>query len=358
MKTRLKGGVLKSVDYIIIGQGLAGSCLALQLLNLKKKIMVLDQPHANRASVIAAGLFNPITGKVMMKTWRAAELFTYLHSFYLEAQALLNAEFFFPRPLYRPFISAEEQNEWMGKSADGGLGDFIEAVYSAPAFTEDVMNPYGGVLLKGCGYVHTETFLKAVRRQLIDLDSYKETAFDEKALEVGGSQMVYQNWSAPKIIYCNGVAAQQSKYFKEVPLRALKGETLTIAVQPFLPRVYNRGVYVVPSAAPDQYKVGATYHAHDFTEAITLKAKQELSDKLDELLLRPRQLLSQQWGMRPTVSDRRPVIGPSRHNSKIILFNGLGTKGVSLAPFFSARLALWLEGKGLIEPTVAIERFY
>lgn len=343
---------------MIIGQGLAGSCLALHLLNLQKKIVVVDQPRANRASIIAAGLFNPITGKVMGKTWRAEHLFNYLHTFYSEAEAELTSKFYFPVPLYRPFSSVEEQNEWMVKSADTSLGNFIETVFTVPAFTEDAVNPFGGVLLKNCGYVNTAAFINAVRQRLIDLNSYAELEFDEDALSLEDDIVTYKSWTASKVIYCNGLAAKQSKFFKEVPLRALKGETLTITLQSSLPRVYNRGVYIVPSSEQNQYKVGATYHAQDFTEATSAKAKQELTEKLNELLRRPYQLLSQDWGMRPTITDRRPVLGASRHNQKMILFNGLGTKGVSLAPFFSRQLAFWLEGMGAIEPAVAIERFY
>src|SRR6478609_6743743 len=104
------------VDYLIIGQGLAGSCLALQLLKRGKCVFVFDEPEKNRASLIAAGLFNPVTGKLMTKTWKADKLFDYLHSFYPEAEEFLKSKFYYPFPLYRPFISIEEQNEWMGKS--------------------------------------------------------------------------------------------------------------------------------------------------------------------------------------------------------------------------------------------------
>src|SRR6478736_7266149 len=103
----------RKIDYIIIGQGLAGSCLALQLINRGKSVFVFDEPEKNRASLIAAGLFNPVTGKLMAKTWKADRLFSYLHSFYSEAEKLLNCRFYYPFPLYRPFISVEEQNEWM-----------------------------------------------------------------------------------------------------------------------------------------------------------------------------------------------------------------------------------------------------
>jgi len=104
------------LDYLIIGQGLAGSALALKLLARSKRILVVDQPNHNVASRIAAGLFNPITGKKMVKTWLADKLFPALHTHYKDAEALTGKNFFYPMPIYRPFASIEEQNELMGKS--------------------------------------------------------------------------------------------------------------------------------------------------------------------------------------------------------------------------------------------------
>ncbi|HNP08097.1 MAG TPA: FAD-binding protein, partial [Cyclobacteriaceae bacterium] len=83
----------KKTDYIIVGLGLAGACLALQLLKRGKRILVFDTPSKNRASLIAAGLFNPITGKRIVKTWKADEIFSYLFKFYREAEKELQAKF-------------------------------------------------------------------------------------------------------------------------------------------------------------------------------------------------------------------------------------------------------------------------
>ncbi|HYI79043.1 MAG TPA: FAD-binding protein, partial [Chryseolinea sp.] len=109
---------LNKIDFIIVGQGLAGSALALQLLKRNKKILVIDRIVANSPSRIAVGLFNPITGRHMIKTWLADRLFPCLHQFYREAEVSTRHRFFYPLSLYRPFSTIEEQNEWMAKSAD------------------------------------------------------------------------------------------------------------------------------------------------------------------------------------------------------------------------------------------------
>ena len=54
------------VDYLIIGQGLAGSLLAWELIQRRCSVVVVDNGNEN-ASQIAAGLINPITGMRFVK---------------------------------------------------------------------------------------------------------------------------------------------------------------------------------------------------------------------------------------------------------------------------------------------------
>ena len=64
-------------DFIIVGQGIAGTVLADHLIGSGFKILVIDESGLSNSSRVAGGLFNPITGRNMVKTWRADELFSY-----------------------------------------------------------------------------------------------------------------------------------------------------------------------------------------------------------------------------------------------------------------------------------------
>ena len=348
----------QKVDCLIIGQGLAGSCLALQLMEHRKTFVVFDQPHLNRASAIAAGLVNPITGRVMTKTWKADLLFPYLFSFYRNAEISLNKKFFFPRNLYRPFLTIEEQNEWMAKSEEVELKKYVEKVFVKSTFGNQVSDLLGGLLLKQCGYLDTLSFIEAVRGRLLALNSYREESFNSESLKVTESHIEYDGLHADKIIFCGGIADAGKSYFKQLPLRPLKGEILQIRLTQPLDQIFNRGVYVVPDHHETEYKVGATYSTQDKTDEVSGAARRELVTKLDDLIRIPYQITHQDWGIRPTTSDRRPIMGSHPREKKIIIFNGLGTKGVSLAPYFSGQLADWLMGEGEIDKEVSIERFY
>src|ERR1700754_85545 len=64
----------KSFDFVIVGQGLAGTALAWHLRWRRFRVLVLDRRDAVTSSRVAAGLLTPITGKRLALTWRFADL--------------------------------------------------------------------------------------------------------------------------------------------------------------------------------------------------------------------------------------------------------------------------------------------
>jgi glycine/D-amino acid oxidase-like deaminating enzyme len=143
--------------------------------------------------------------------------------------------------------------------------------------------------------------------------------------------------------------------FSWLPIKPLKGETLLITM-PVVNRIYNKGVYVVPGSVAGTFNVGATYD-FDLTPETTAQGKDELETRLKELVRLPYEIVNQNWGIRATTPDRRILLGPHPIHGNRVIFNGLGTKGVSLAPYFSGQLAAWLEGESEITPEVNIARF-
>jgi glycine oxidase len=346
------------VDYIIVGQGLAGSTLALKMCEQNKSFIVFDEPASNRSSAIAAGLFNPVTGKLMTKTWMAEKIFPELHRFYSWAEKKLGHRFYYPQPIYRPFLSVAEQNEWMGKSVDPALRDYIHKVFTQSRYGNQVHDPFGGIVLKECGYLDVLAFLHHIKNHLISIHSFVPEKFDDTLLEIKDQQVRYKDIDAGKIIFCNGIAMQQQSITgKAIPIRLLKGETLIIELEESLELIYNRGVYMVPMHQKNRYKAGATYESKLLTAETTLAGRSELQQKLDELLKLPYKIVSQDWGFRPTTPDRKPILGCLPGCENVVIFNGLGTKGVSLAPYFSGQLMDWLLGETEIQSEVNINRF-
>ncbi len=341
-------------DYIIVGQGLAGSAVAVQLMKRDKMILVIDQPGKNTSSHIAAGLFNPVTGRKMVKTWLADTLFPYLHSYYREVEERTDSSFFHPMPLYRPFISIEEQNEWMGKSADAAYEPYIDTIHTGPAYPH-VNDPFGGLLLKQCGYLDTTTYIRAVESWITRSQTMLRETLDPAKLTITKNSVAYGQYEARHIIFCHGV--QANPYFSWLPIRPLKGETIRIRTERTDAIILNRGVYVVPAGKPGEWRVGATYKFEDQGPEPTAEARQELEEKVQALMSSPYEVISQESGFRPTVPDHRPLLGSHPESKPVITFNGLGTKGVSLAPYFSEILVHSLENNIPVNKLVDIERY-
>jgi len=314
---------------------------------------MVDRIHENSATRIAAGLFNPITGMYSIKTWLADELFSYLHTFYTQAEQLAGEKFFTSMPLYRPFVSIEEQNAWMGRSADDSFLNYIDHIHMSPFHSHQVKNELGGLLLKQCGFLNTISFCSAIRQHILQKGFLLDEAFNEEELAMEENTVTYKGYRAKKIILCQGEQALDNNLFSWVPIKPLKGETLTIQTSEEVDTIFNRGVYVVPGI----WKVGATYDFHDHTRTITEKGLHELKSKLDELISFPYTIMKQSWGMRPTTHDRKPILGAHPEYANVIIFNGLGTKGVSLAPYFSKVLTEWLENGLPLNKEVDIQRY-
>ena len=342
------------VDYILVGQGLAGSALALQLLKRRKSILVVDHIFPNAPSRVAAGLFNPITGRHSIKTWLADQLFPYFHNFYTEAEVFTKKKFFYPAPLYKPFASAEDQNEWMSKSAEPAYKDYVDSIHSQ-ATVPFVKDGFGGMFFKQCGNLDTIAYLSAVRDLIKARGVLLEERFDESLFTMEDEGVRYRGFSAAHIIFCQGLDAVQ--WFSWVPVLPLKGETIHIQGDHSENIIVNRGVYVVPVNQNGTWRVGATYSWTDTTNFITEQARTELSSKLSELISFSYEIVGQDWGIRPTTHDRRPILGTHPEHRRMHIFNGLGPKGVSLAPYFSDILLKYIENGIPLNKDVNIERY-
>ena len=82
---------MEKVDYLIVGQGIAGSLLAYELEQAGRRVLVLNEEKENTSSNKAAGIYNPITGRKLVKTWLADELFPGLEGYYLGLEQTLGA---------------------------------------------------------------------------------------------------------------------------------------------------------------------------------------------------------------------------------------------------------------------------
>ncbi len=345
------------VDALLIGQGLAGTLLSYNLKKQGLSVMVLDQPQLTVASRVAAGLYNPVTGRQMVKTWWADRLFPLIPQAYGELEQLTGRKFLHEIPIYRPFVSVAEQNDWFGRWSDSAYAPYIQHVYDTPQFTPWVKNPYGGLLLQKTGWIDLPQLLEGWKSYLQEEGCFRDEVLNEEALQFSDTGVQYGDLEARWVIYCSGTAQLQSKYWHWLPLRPVKGDVLLIKAAAELPVIPNRGVFLVPLGR-GRFKAGSTYNHQDLQLVPDPKARQEIEEKLEELMNMPWQVEDQQVGIRPATKDRRPIVGRHPAHKSLLVFNGLGTKGVSLAPYCANILTQHLKNGVDLATEICIERFY
>jgi glycine/D-amino acid oxidase-like deaminating enzyme len=344
-------------DYIIIGQGLAGTALSYLLQKNEKKILVAEDEGPDAASAVAAGIYNPITGKRMVKTWKAGELFPMLEDFYSGMQKDLDATFLFKRPVYKPFGSIEEQNHWISQTSFADVEDLVNVDIPIERYSSYIHNKYGGFETFRSGYLDVSGMISLFRKQLIKTESYIKKSFRPIDLEFRNDHIVWNGIQSRRIIFCEGHKVTANPFFNWLPFVPAKGELLTVKIKNFeKDTILNKGIFILP-VGDDVYKIGATY-VWDFKDShITAEAKEELTLKLEQLIKVPYEIIKQEAGIRPAVKDRRPILGLHPQYQALGIFNGLGTKGVSLAPYFAQIFYDFLENHAEIDKEASIERF-
>ncbi len=346
----------RSIDYIIVGQGLAGTALAYILHKTGKKIAVIDQDSEQTSSKVAAGLYNPITGRKLVRTWKANELFPFLETFYQDLELVTKQKFLFDLPIYRPFFSVEQQNEWMAKSENDEYSQFVKKTSFDPKY-EAVHNDSGGVELAHSGYLEVPVYLMALRNYFIQNELLISEQFDFNQLELFDRHVEYKNIRASKIIFCEGPRASENPYFNWLPFSLVKGEILTFKSNLQIDNIVNRGVFVIPRGH-ETFRTGSNYNNNDRSWDVTEKGRQEIEERLKQLISCDYEVISQKAGIRPATRDRKPFIGLHPKYETIGIFNGLGTKGVSLAPYFAQQFCNYLESDEQLDSEVNISRYF
>ena len=183
----------------------------------------------------------------------------------------------------------------------------------------------------------------------------EEEFFSDK-LNFNGISVVYKEYLASKIIFCDGPMGFGNELLKEIRFHPLKGEVLHLNINYSSNFILNRNAFVLPREG--SFIAGSNYDLKGIDWQPTERAKEEITGKIDKILNIDYEITGQKAGLRPTTHDRRPVIGVLPHHPQVGVFNGLGTKGVSLAPYFAQQFSNSLINGTEIDGEVHIGRFF
>lgn len=344
------------LDYIVVGFGLAGLSFCEQLQKNNNSFVVITEEDKS-SSVVAGGMYNPVILKRFTSPWNAIPQLEYAIPFYSQIQDRLKNQFVCPFPVLRVFNTIEEQNNWLIASDKPNLTPFLATNFlknTNSALMAD--NDFG--VVKKTGRLQVAKLLKAYKDELRLKDRYLNAQFNYDDLIVNDDCVLYKGFKAKQIVFCEGYGMKLNPYFNYLPLNGTKGEVLLIkSVALNLNSIVKSGIFIIPLEEENIYLVGATYHWADKSWSVTNEAKIELIDKLNLVLNCDYIIVGQLAGIRPTVKDRRPLVGQHPIHKNMYVLNGLGTRGVMVAPIISSQLHDYIEKENELDKEIDIVRF-
>lgn len=343
------------VDYIIVGLGLAGLAFSRELEKNKKTYIVFED-GSQQSSQVAGGMYNPIILKRFTPVWDASKQLEIALPFYSELEALLNNKYDYKIDVCRLMTSIEEQNNWFAASDNPALTDYLIPKIDKSKF-KGIDSPFGYGRVIKTGRIDTNTLLRDYKKRLELMQQIKYSSFNYNAILFTEEYLEYKSIKAKKILFCEGFGMRKNPFFRELPMNEVKGELLTIyAPELDIDFVLKSSVFIMP-LENHKFKVGATFDWEDKTSLPSEKGKKELLQKLDAILKVPYEVVNHVAGIRPTVKDRRPLVGKHSEKPQLAILNGLGTRGVMIAPTIANELYNHLENDAELRKEIDINRF-
>ncbi len=332
------------IDYIIVGGGLAGISFAEQVRKASKSFVVFNDLSQN-SSLIAGGLYNPVILKRFSGLANAQEQLDEMKKFYTNLPAELVSKYDFPLPVLRKFFSIEEQNNWFAASDKPTMAPFLstDLVYKK---YDGINSPFGYGEVMQTGFVDTKLLVKDYHTYLEEINLIRNESFEYSALQINDESVIYKGVESRNIVFAEGFGIRKNPYFNYLPLDGTKGELFIIKAENLnLDVIVNTSVFILP-LGNNFYKVGATYNWEDKSDKPTQEGKEELMIRIDEILDCEYEIVTHLAGVRPTVKDRKPLLGVHPDYKRMFVLNGLGTRGVMQGPALAKELFQYIE-KGI-----------
>lgn len=345
------------MNILIVGQGLAGTLLAYELIAKGISVTIVDRQESLTSTKVAAGIILPVTGRRMVKTHLADQIIPYAFSHYRKLESLTGAAFFHEMPILEIFSSSKNRNDWYARSAENDLAGYAGAIKSKSDIGESIRSEFGAIELLQSGYLDTKTFLSKMNEWLRQNGKVIADSFSLSDLKTDSNFLQWQETNYDKVVFCDGYHAAASNLFSYLPFIPAKGEIIDFTA-PDLPETHiiNNGHFILP-LGKGKFKAGATYSWTDLNTFTTESALLELETALQKTISCPYKVIAQKAAVRPTVKDRRPLLGFHPVMKNIGIFNGLGTKGVMQGPYYASQMSNLILNEKAVDDEVSVKRF-
>ncbi|MEJ7766565.1 MAG: FAD-binding oxidoreductase [Chitinophagaceae bacterium] len=348
------------VDYLIIGQGLCGSFLSHELQKRNQSFLVIDDARSGTASKIASGIINPVTGRRIVKTWMIDELMPFAWNAYQEIERDSGQQCIREIGILDFFPTPQMRMAFLDRLATDG--PYLSLPSDSRMWLDYLQYDFGFGLIQPSYLVDLTVFLQACRNALVQKQQLMENHFDQDNLTIHDKGVQYNDIHADKIIFCDGNNGFHNNWFKNLPFAPNKGEALIVEIQGLptqqagLPVLLKKGISIVPWK-DDLFWIGASHEWHFTDDKPTETFLKKTILQLQGFCKLPFKIMDHLAAVRPATIERRPFIGFHPVSTNVGIFNGMGTKGCSLAPYLARQFVDHLVTGSPLMPEADVLRF-
>ncbi|MBX9624235.1 MAG: FAD-binding oxidoreductase [Gemmataceae bacterium] len=341
---------MTAVDYVVVGQGLAGTAVAWHLRWRGCRVLVVDRGDPDSASRVAAGLVTPVTGKRLARTPGYDELYPAAVAFYRRVEAETGRHVFTARDAVRVAADERERAKLSGRtpSASAGVvyplararGSPEAAEGSRPPLAETEVDPdwfaapHGAFALSPAGRLDVPAYLDASRAVFAADGGFVAADLDpgrDVIPEPDGVRLPRFGRRARGVVFCQGFAGRSNTWFPDLPWNPAKGAVLTLRIPGLAEeRVVHRGIWLAP-VGDGLFLAGSPYDRDDLSPTPTARGRDQIVSRLREFLRLPFDVVGHRAAVRPVVAGLQPVFGFHREYRRLTYLNGLGSKGALTA---------------------------
>ena len=327
------------IDYLIVGQGLAGSILAWQLAQTGCRIQLIDNDHHQSSSMVAAGLVNPVTGKRLVLSDDTPRHLDAALSTYQAIADEFQQRFFHPLKMLRLLKDENQKIDLNKRLKDIKYQRYIGKVYSANS-QEPFSDEYGSFLQHQTGFLDIPGLLAALKKYFHEKGLYQAVKLSYPEIQFSKGLVNFQQIHARKIIFCEGHQGAKNPWFDCLPFQLAKGEILTLK-SPRLKtdKIINRANWLIPTS-DNTFRTGANNQWQFNDDMPTSSGRQTVENNFRNLFRQPvdYQITAHQAGIRPATRDKQPFIGSHPVENRVMIFNGFGARGSMTIPYYAKRM--------------------
>jgi glycine/D-amino acid oxidase-like deaminating enzyme len=343
---------MKNVDYIIVGDGYAALFFAHQLL-LNNKSFVVFSEGKKSASQISAGIINPVVLKKFTTFWLAQQQIDFLKKTLKEIESYTGENYLIESPIHRIFHDENEQKLWLKKSANDDLKNFLDEKFD---HLNSVKNDFHTGKVNQSARLNVKGFFDGLLSYLENNENLIREKFDYSLIDTSNSR--YKDFSFKNILFCEGMGVKENPYFSDISVNPNKGHHIRVKLSEVIPEniTIKKKHFLFP-LENDLHFYGGTYDREQLHHEIDNSAVEQLQKGLSEFYPYDFEIKKIHFGFRPTVKDRRPILGRHSEYTNFYVVNGLGARGILNGCYFSKTLFDFIEDNIPLPQEISIDRF-